>query len=363
MNYLILLSALALSGVAAWYAIAGLIAIFAALPIPIMIMGGLLEVSKLIVASWLYRNWREIPMFMKTYFTTALIVLMMLTSMGIFGFLSKAHLDQTLDTGGNTLQIEIIDSKIAREQKRIDDANKVLFQLDEAVNVLIDYDRIRGKDGAIAVRESQKEERTELTQIVDSASDNIAELRQEKLVLDREQLALEAEVGPIRYIAALIYGDQLDSSLLEEAVRIVILMIVFVFDPLAVLMVIAANWGFKRKEEFDFNAYEKSRAEKIVRNMSVMSEAETTTQTPRAETTSEEIQDEVGIQDEVTVQHLEETEEEKTARRKAGRLLAEKDSQKESRSKAFLDKVKSQSSTSVGDMDDNLPFQITDSDK
>lgn len=241
MTYLLLISALSLSGIAAWYAIAGLVAIFAALPIPIMIMGGALEAAKLIVASWIYNNWKQIPVMMKTYFTIALVVLMILTSMGIFGYLSKAHLDQTMSTGDNNLQIELIDNKIAREQKRIDDSETVLVQLDKSVQTLIDYDRIRGPSGAIAVRESQKEERATLTSVVDEASDRIAELQQEKLVLSKESLALEAEVGPIKYIAALIYGEEESKSMLEEAVRVVILMIVFVFDPLAVLMLMAAS--------------------------------------------------------------------------------------------------------------------------
>src|SRR6056300_1117357 len=206
MTILLLLSALSLSGIAAWYAIAGLMAIFAALPIPIAIMGGALEASKLVVASWIYNNWKRIPFLMKTYFSIALVVLMLLTSMGIFGFLSKAHLDQTMDSGGNQLQVELIDTKIEREQKRINDANLVLGQLDQAVQVLMDYDRIRGKDGAIAVRESQKEERAQLTAIVDEASDRVANFRQEKLILDQQTIALEAEVGPVKYIAALIYG-------------------------------------------------------------------------------------------------------------------------------------------------------------
>lgn len=241
MTILLFLTAISLSVVAAYYAVSGLIAIFAAAVIPIMIMGGLLEGAKLVVASWLYRSWKGIPFLMKSYMTTALVVLMLLTSMGIFGYLSKAHMDQTLVTGDNTLKIELIDNKIAREQAKVDDANKVLAQLDQAVQVLMDFDRIRGKDGAIAVRQSQKEERDSLTAIVDEASDNIAKLQEEKIILDKDQLAKEAEVGPLKYIAELIYGDDAKSHF-DEAVRWVIIMIIFVFDPLAVLLLIAANW-------------------------------------------------------------------------------------------------------------------------
>jgi len=250
MNYLLLISALTLSAIAAFYAISGLVAIFAAAVIPIIIMGSSLEASKLVLASWMYRNWGKCPVLMKTYFTFALVVLMMLTSMGIFGFLSKAHLDQAKDTGGNSLQIQLIDNKIERQQQRINDSNIVIGQLDKAVQVLIDNDRIRGKNGSIAVRESQKEERAQLNSVIDDASETISKLRQEKLTLDKERIEIEAEVGPIKYIAALIYGDEnVNNTILEKSVRIVIIMIVVVFDPLAVLMVVAANWSLYRREE------------------------------------------------------------------------------------------------------------------
>lgn len=260
MNYLLLISALTLSAIAAFYAISGLVAIFAAAVIPIIIMGSSLEASKLVLASWMYRNWGKCPVLMKTYFTFALVVLMLLTSMGIFGFLSKAHLDQAKDSGGNSLQIELIDNKIQRQQQRITDATIVVGQLDKAVQVLIDNDRIRGKNGSIAVRESQKEERAQLNSVIDDASETISKLRQEKLTLDKERIKIEAEVGPIKYIAALIYGDEnVNDTILEKAVRIVIIMIVVVFDPLAVLMVVAANWSLYRREEPEIKLQEESK--------------------------------------------------------------------------------------------------------
>ena len=244
MAILTLLVALAISGVAAWYSIVGLMAIFAAAAIPIAIMGGVLEVGKLLTASWLYQNWNRAPVLLKSYLSIAVVVLMFITSMGIFGFLSKAHIDQTISTGDNSLLISQIDNKIAREQNRVEDAEKVIAQLDQAVQVLMDFDRIRGKDGAIAVRESQKEERGNLNDIIDSASSTIARLQSEKLTLDSEQLKLEAEVGPIKYIAGLFY-EETNKNILEEAVRYVILVIIFVFDPLAVLLVIAANMSIR----------------------------------------------------------------------------------------------------------------------
>ena len=242
---LTLLVGLAISVVAAWYSIVGLMAIFAAAKIPIAIMGAVLEVGKLLTASWLYQFWDKTNTLLKSYFTIAVVVLMFITSMGIFGFLSKAHMDQTLTVGDNSLLIERIDRKIDREKVKITDAETVVAQLDKTVQVLIDYDRIRGPSGAIAVRESQNEERASLSNIIDQAYSKIDTLSVEKLELDKEQLELEAEVGPIKYIAAFIYGDELDKTLLERAVRWIIITIIFVFDPLAVLLIVAANMTFK----------------------------------------------------------------------------------------------------------------------
>jgi len=245
MAYLVLVVALLISGVAAWYSIVGLTAIFAAAKIPIIVMGASLEVGKLVAASWLYQNWERVPFLLKSYLTAAVIVLMFITSMGIFGFLSKAHIDQTIGFGDNLLSLEQIDIRIAREQTRIDDANIVISQLDEAVQTLLNNERIRGTDGAIAVRESQRDEREFLNSIIDGAFINMATLQSDKLELSREQLSIEAEVGPIRYIAELFYGSNPDRATLDGAIRWVILIIIFVFDPLAVLLLVAANMSIK----------------------------------------------------------------------------------------------------------------------
>tara|TARA_R110001592_G_scaffold224408_4_gene480144 strand:+ start:1111 stop:2079 length:969 start_codon:yes stop_codon:yes gene_type:complete len=245
MAYFVLLVALGISGVAAWYSIIGLAAIFAAAKIPVIIMGASLEVGKLVTASWLYQNWERAPFLLKSYLTIAVVVLMFITSMGIFGFLSKAHMDQTIMSGDNTLLIEQLDQRISREQTRIRDAELVISQLDQSVQTLMNYDRIRGNDGAIAVREGQKDERNNLNAIIDSASNSVGDLRSQRLELSQEQLALEAEVGPIRYIAELVYDGDPTVDILGDAVRYVILIIIFVFDPLAVLLLIAANISIK----------------------------------------------------------------------------------------------------------------------
>jgi hypothetical protein len=241
MGILTLVMALAISGVAAWYSIAGLVAIFSGATTAIIIMGGVLEAGKLVTASWLYRNWKQVPLLLKSYLTSAVVVLMFITSMGIFGFLSKAHLEHSISVGGtNELQITNLERQIARQQSIIADAETVLTQLDSQVATLIEYDRIRGPSGSIAVRESQSDERRLLNETIDAAYIRIDGLQKDLTPIQQEKLALEVEVGPLKYIAELIYGDQA-RDFFDEAVRWVILLIVFVFDPLAVLLLIAAN--------------------------------------------------------------------------------------------------------------------------
>lgn len=240
MTILLLTIAMFLSGIAAFYAVSGLVAIFSAAAIPIAIMGGGLEVAKLVVASWLYRRWKNINFLMKTYFSISLIVLMLLTSMGIFGFLSKAHIEQKGVSGTNELQITQIDNNIAREQKRIKDAELVISQLDKAVQILLDNDRVRGNSGAIATRNNQKDERDVLQATIEDATSKIVALENTKQPLLQSQLAQELEIGPLKYVAELIYGDKAKDHF-DEAVRWVIIAIIFVFDPLAVMLLIAWN--------------------------------------------------------------------------------------------------------------------------
>jgi len=247
MTYLLFGVALSLSAVAAWYAIAGLVAIFAAAAIPIAIMGSLLEASKLVVASWLYRNWKEIPRLFKIYFFTALIVLMLLTSMGIFGFLSKAHLDQAVPTGDVVSKLNLIDEKIKIEKENINAARTAITQLDAQVNATLSRsDDSKGAERSIAIRRGQQNERTKLVKEIGASQAKIAKYNEERAPIASEVRKVEAEVGPIKYIAALLYADNPDEDILEKAVRVVILLIVFVFDPLAVLLLVAANWQMKK---------------------------------------------------------------------------------------------------------------------
>ena len=248
MTYLLFTAALSLSALAAYYAVMGLIAIFAAAVVPIALMGSMLEASKLVVASWLYQNWKEIPTLMKSYFVSALIVLMLLTSMGIFGFLSKAHLDQAIPTGDVQSKLALIDEKIKTEKENINANRKELIQLDAQVDQTIARtDDAKGTERAITVRRAQQKDRNRILNEIGSAQTKIAKYNEERAPIASEVRKVEAEVGPIKYIAALIYGDEsaTDVTMLEKAVRIVTILIVIVFDPLAVLLLIAANWNLK----------------------------------------------------------------------------------------------------------------------
>lgn len=252
MKYLLFAIALGLSTTAEWYAIVGLMAIFASAPVPIAIMGGLLGAAKLVIASWLYRNWKDIPLLMKTYFTTSLVILMFLTSMGIFGFLSKAHLDQAVPSGDVVARLNIVEDKIKTAKENIEANRKALKQMDEAVDQSMARSQDeKGADKAVAIRRGQQKERQRLQAEIASEQIGIAKLNEEAAPIRSEVRKVEAEVGPIKYIAAVIYGDQLGDDILEKAVRAVTMLIVAVFDPLAVLLLIAANWQMKKEAGTD----------------------------------------------------------------------------------------------------------------
>jgi hypothetical protein len=383
-----LITALSISAVAIYYSVAGLVAIFAAAALPIMIMGGTLEVAKLVTAVWLHKNWERATWWLKTYLSVAVVVLMLITSMGIFGFLSKAHIEQTSASDENFARIETIQkeidrnvgivsraenrirvleasetntssdvqSQIDKEQERIDSAySRIQPAIDEQNEIIkgqtnlyssqleaLDNDfnqlqawvnegtedaikRVQGMVGTSpdgdwgfltsnAVdkwREANRAKREELVEkiasiaegnvtienaraeiarlrkqaddqikssnaVIDrlrtrlvnddktadieknideqnervrSASSEIDRLTEEKINLEAEYRKLEAEVGPIKYIAEFIYGDTADKNMLEEAVRWVILIIIFVFDPLAVLLLLAAQYSFDYRRD------------------------------------------------------------------------------------------------------------------
>lgn len=248
-----LFTALIISAIAAWYSVQGLATIFAGAVIPIIIMGSALELAKITTTVWLHRYWNNANFLIRTYLSIAVIILACITSMGIFGLLSKAHSEQSLSKGTNLVAITELDRQIEIERKTIDDASKVIAQLDQSVQALIDANRIRGSSGSIAVRKSQTQERDSLNQQIKKSNEKISELESLKLPLIKEKLDLEAEVGPIKYLAALIYGENSNTEILEKAVRVVIILIVAVFDPLALILILAATssikWEFENNKD------------------------------------------------------------------------------------------------------------------
>jgi hypothetical protein len=251
--YLLLLTGLTISAVAIYYSVVGLTAIFSAAAIPIIIMGSALEVGKLVCASWLKANWERAPRFMKYYMVIAVVVLMLITSMGIFGFLSKAHNDQTLVSGDVGAKIAVYDEKIKTAKDNIDANRKALKQMDDAVDQVMGRSSDeKGAEKAVAIRRGQQKERARLQSEIAAEQKTIASLSEERAPIAAEVRKVEAEVGPIKYIAAFIYDQTPDESMLEKAVTWIIILIVVVFDPLAVIMLLAAQmtfgWAREQKE-------------------------------------------------------------------------------------------------------------------
>jgi len=242
----ILATALLLSAVAAWYSVAGLTAIFSAATIPVIIMGGSLELGKIVATVWLHNNWRRAGIVFKLYLIPAIAFLMILTSMGIFGYLSKAHSDQSLVSGDVTSKIAIYDEKIKTEKENIEANRKALKQMDEGVDQVLGRSTTEtGAEKAVAMRRTQQKERARLQSEISQSQKSIAGLNDERAPIAAEVRKVEAEVGPIKYIAALLYGDNPDANLLERAVRWMIIMIVLVFDPLALTLILASNKQFE----------------------------------------------------------------------------------------------------------------------
>ena len=256
-GYLLLAVALTISLTAAFYSIAGLTAIFAAAFWPIVIMGSVLELGKVITTVWLHKYWERVAVQFKLYLVPAIGILMLITSMGIFGFLSKAHLDQAVPAGDISSQVQIFDDKIKTERDNIEAARKALKQMDAQVDEKLSRTTDdRGAERAVQIRRNQSKERNALQNEISSAQKKISALQEQRAPIASQARKVEAEVGPIKYIAALIYGDNPDANLLEKAVRWVIILIVLVFDPLALVLILAADQTFewhrpKRRDDWE----------------------------------------------------------------------------------------------------------------
>ena len=253
---ILLLTALVISGIAGYFSIIGLTYIFSASPLPIFIMGAALELGKLVTASYVYRQWDSINVLMRSYFIASVVVLSLLTSMGIFGFLSKAHSDQSLVSGDVMARVTVYDEKIKVAKENVDANRKALKQMDEAVDqVMARSSSETGADKAVQIRRSQQKERARLQSEIQAEQKTIATISEERAPIAAEVRKVEAEVGPIKYIAAFMYGAT-DTSILEKAVSWMIVLIIIVFDPLAILLVIGANSMMnpqKRKSRYKYN--------------------------------------------------------------------------------------------------------------
>lgn len=215
---LLFLTAILLSSVAAYYSVLGLVQIFPGAFWPIVIMGSVLELSKLVTASWLYRNWSSVPFLMRSYFTGAVLILMLITSMGIFGFLSSAHIQTMTTSATSSIQLSTLDQREKMLQSRM---NFILKQSERP-------------DGPTP------QETRELRRLQRQLED----INTQQLPLRQTENKLMGEIGPIRYVAELLY-DQSDPKFIDKAVRVVIILIILVFDPLAILLLIAANMNLQ----------------------------------------------------------------------------------------------------------------------
>jgi hypothetical protein len=245
-NYLALLVAIGLSAIAAYFSVIGLTTIFAASFWPVVIMGGTLEVAKVVAASWTYRNWNIAPFSIKVYLISSIIALMFITSMGTFGYLSKAHIDQTTTSSDVVAQLAIYQEKVNIAKENIDANRKILKQYDEAVDQIMGRSETeKGAEKAVVVRRSQQKDRARLQEEIQANQKTISQLNDIMAPLAAQVRRVEAEVGPLKFIAELFY-DKIDTQFLDKTVRWVIILIVIVFDPLAIILLIAANIGLSK---------------------------------------------------------------------------------------------------------------------
>jgi hypothetical protein len=226
---------------------------------------------------------------MKVYLVPAVVLLALLTSMGIFGFLSKAHLDQNIGSGDVQAQVSLLDEKINIQRDTVKASKAMLTQMDMQVNdIMTKGDSEKSVERSVVIRKQQAKERASLQKDIEVANKEIQKLNEERAPIASELRKVEAEVGPIKYIAALIYGDNPDANVLERAVRWVIILLVSVFDPLAIMLVLAANQSKEWDENDDVEEENKLR-EKVTHDKEVETILEEVVEEPvELEVTEEE---------------------------------------------------------------------------
>jgi hypothetical protein len=243
------ITAIALSGIAAYYSVIGLAQIFPGSYWPIIIMGSVLEAAKLVTVSWLHTHWKDTFSAMKVYFLTAVILLMAITSMGIFGYLSKAHIEHSSSIAPLIEKEMIYEEKIKTLKENIETNRKNVLQLDAAVDqVMARSADERGAERSNQIRKAQQKERIRAADEIARAQTEIQKITEEKSPISLEIKKAESDLGPIKYVADVVYGTQ-DRDLIDKAVRLVIFVIIVVFDPLAVLLLIASNQTYRRIKE------------------------------------------------------------------------------------------------------------------
>ena len=231
-NHIAFATSLLVAGVAAWFSVIGLATIFSGSWWPVIIMGGVLEVGKLVTAAFLHINWNRLNFLMKSYLSTAVFVLMVITSLGIFGFLAKANIEQNLQGDSFSLELSIIDKRLDAKEAELTRIETRTANLDTIINTARPEDRNY-------IDRKQRDERAQIAADIDLVVDDIVKLSEDKLPLQREQLVQEGEIGPIKYVAEMIYGENAVEKI-DNAARILILFIIFAFDPLAVLLLVAS---------------------------------------------------------------------------------------------------------------------------
>ena len=243
-NQIAFATSLLVAGVAAYFSVIGLATIFAGSFWPVVVMAGVLEIGKLVTAGFLHLSWSEINKAMRYYLMSAVVVLMLITSLGIFGFLAKANIEQNLQGDSYTLEMSIIDKRLQAKESELSRIEERLSNLDNIINTARPEDRNY-------IDRRQRDERAEIASDIDVVVDQIVELNEDKLPIQREQLIQEGEIGPIKYVAEMLYGEDAKDKI-DNAARVLILFIIFAFDPLAVLLLVA-SLGIMAREKDPLN--------------------------------------------------------------------------------------------------------------
>ena len=241
LNYLALVTSITIAGIAAYFSVIGMATIFAGAYIGTIVMMTALEVGKLVTAAYIHLVWDKLN-YLKYYLLASVGVLMLITSLGIFGYLSKANIETTLVGDGNNLELSIIDTRIKAEESKIQRLQDRLSGLDLVVTTGRPQDRNY-------INRVQREERSQIATDIDVSLDLISEYTEEKLPIQRRQLEQESKIGPIKYVAEVIYGEDESVKYLDNAVRWVIYALIFVFDPLAVLLLVSSTGLIARRVE------------------------------------------------------------------------------------------------------------------